>query len=141
MKKLLSVTTILCAISFPMAASANTAANVPSSYVEQAISRLPADKAEEFRDRMQQAHEDNQDLYNQAHQLREDLHTILTADNFDKDAFIAKSEELRQVHNKIGANLDGAFAEGVADLTPDDRMKLARAMEHEKKAHKAKAAQ
>src|SRR5579884_2627059 len=135
MKKLITITALFCAFSLPSAALAH--GSMQSGYLEQALSTLPQEKAEDFRDAMQQAHEENKELYGQAHQLRQDMRRILTAPDFDADAFTAKSEELRQVHDQITENLDDAFAQAAEDLSPRERMKLADALE---RAHEEKKA-
>lgn len=128
MKKLVMITAALCVLNFPLVATANT--DAPSAYLEQALSKLPQEKAENFRDSMQQAHEENKDLYDQVQQLHEDMHKIMTADKFDEVEFASKSKELRQLHEKIAANLDEGFVHAIADLSPGERKKLARALEH-----------
>jgi len=137
MKRLALITTVLAVLHFPGAAFAQED-NLPRTYMEKAISTLPHDKAEEFRDTLQSAHEENDKLYEQAGQLHTQMHGILAADNFDKDAFIAKSQELRRVHDKIRTNLDEAFADAVSDLSTSQRHTLLAAMEHQgHKVHKA----
>jgi len=137
MKKILTLTTMLCALNLlPAMAFAHGDENLP--FLENAISSLPSDQAEDFRDTLQQAHEDNKDLYDQARDLRKEMHDILIADEFDKDAFLAKSAQLRKVHDTIGANLDDAFADASAELSVKDRQTLASAMEQEHKMNKAK---
>src|SRR5262249_13837015 len=89
MKKILAITALVAGLSLPGIALANTGA--PSPYLEQALSSLPKEKAENFRDAMQQAHDENKDLYGQVHQVREDMHQLLTSDTFDQNAFTAKS--------------------------------------------------
>lgn len=134
MKKFISVAAVLMALQAPALVLAHE--DGPPPMMEKAISKLPPREAEDFRDTMRQAHEDNKDLYEQAKQLHWDMHNILIARDFDKDAFISKSNELRQVHEKIGMNMDQAFAEAVNDLSPRDRMQLAHAMEKDHKMHK-----
>ncbi len=138
MKALLSITALLFALTFSVAATANSRES--HSYMEKAISRLPHDKAEAFHAVMRQAHEQNKDLYDQMHGLHQDLHNILTADTFDRDAFVAKSNEIRELHDKAAANLDAAFASAVAQLSQKERKTVALAMTKEHKAEKAQKA-
>jgi len=139
MKKILvSTTALLFCLTFSTAAMANS--DGASSYMEKAISKLPPDKAAEFHSAMKDAHEQNKELYEQMHALHQDLHNILTADTFDKDAFLAKSREMQQLHDKVAENLDMAFASAIEPLSPKDRNMLALAMtkqHHEKKAQKS----
>jgi len=136
MKKLALVTTVLIALCASPALAHTDGLSTP---MEKAISRLPHDKAEEFRDSLQSAHEENKDLYEQMRQLHRQMHDIMTADTFDEDAFVSKGEELRQTHDKIAENLDAAFAYALSELSPAQRQMMARAFEHQRKAeHKAK---
>ena len=140
MKKLLSATAFaltLALYSFSGTAVANDKENSrPSSPIEKAISKLPKDKADNFRATMKQAHKDNQDDYAKIHQAHHDLHEILTADTFDQDGFIEKSRELRKLHDEVSTNLDAAFASAISKLSTSERLTLAKAMEqgHSKKA-------
>lgn len=136
MKKLLATTALVLSLTASTAALAASPA-AQQSYMEKAIATLPKDKAEKFDDALDEAHEQNKDMYEQIHQLHQQLHDILVADTFDANAFTAKSEELRQLHDKMGANLDKAFATGAADLTPAERTKLASAMENTQAAQHA----
>lgn len=102
-----------------------TADTGKQGFLEQALSGLPQDKAQNFEDTMQQAHDANKDLYSQSHKLHEDMHNLLTADKFDQKAFDAKSKELRQVKEKIEKNLDDAFAKAASKLSQSDRQQLA----------------
>ncbi len=134
MRKFALVTVALIALQLPMSVLADDA---PSSPMEQAISTLPQDKAQGFRDSLQSAHEENAPLYQKAQHLHAQLHDILAADNFDRNAFTAKNKELRKVHDKIHANLDDAFADGLSNLSTSDRQKLLAALEQQHTANKA----
>ncbi len=138
MKKLILITAMLGVLHLPTLAFANDGDGLPPTLMEKAISKLPSDKAEQFRDALQSAHEENAPLYDQAKQLHTQIHDILAADNFDRDAFNAKNQELRQVHDKIRTNLDDAFGAAVSDLSTSERQTLLTALEHqEHKVHKA----
>src|ERR1700677_1729174 len=101
----------------------------PNTPMEKAISALPHDKAETFRDSLQSAHEENEGLYKQEQQLRSQIHDILAADDFNKDAFNTKSQELRQLHDKIRTNLDEAFGDAVSNLSAAERKTLVASLE------------
>lgn len=138
MKRLTLITAMLVVLHFPVPAFAHDEDSLPPTLMEKAISKLPHDKAEGFRDELQSAHEENENLYEQARQLHVQLHDILAADSFDRGAFNAKSQELRQLHDKIRTNLDEAFADAVSELSTSDRQTLLAALEHqEHKVHKA----
>jgi len=135
MKKLLSIAAFLFITTFSGMALAGS--DMQSSSIEKAISKLPKQEAQEFRDTIQQAHEQNKPLYEQAQALHKDMHDIMNASgDFDEDAFVAKSSELRQVHDKIGKNLDVAFASAVAKLSEKERKMLSHTMEQAHEMHK-----
>jgi len=135
MKKLLPIAAFLFITAFSGVALAGP--DMQSSYMEKAISKLPKQKAQEFRDTMQQAHEENESLYKQARGLHQDMHNIMNASGtFDEDAFVAKSSELRELHEKIGENLDKAFASAVKALSEKERKMLSHNMEQAHEMHK-----
>ena len=136
MKKLLSATALVLALTFTGTALAHSS-DAADSYMEKAIAKLPPQKAQEFREAMNDAHEQNRDLYEQIHQLHVQLHDILVADKFDAEAFTAKSAELRELHEKMGTNLDKSFASSAAGLTPNERAMLAKAMDSKDAAEHA----
>lgn len=145
MKKILSTTAILLTLSFSSAALASSewygkeGQEMPS-YMEDAIGKLPKDDAAQFRDIMKDARENNKDLQAQIENLHGDLHAILTSETFDKAAFIAKRQEVQQVHNQMENNMCEAFASAVDDLTLEERVTLTRALHHghEMQNHKHK---
>jgi len=140
MKNLLSTTALLIVLSFSGAAFAHTdeKGKENNAYIEQAIAKLPADDAAQFRDTMKQAHEKNMAIYDQIHELHDDLDDIVAAKTFDEDAFRAKSAKLREVYETMRENTDDAFASAVAHLSQDERKTVAAAMAypHKKHAHK-----
>jgi uncharacterized membrane protein len=141
MKNLLLTTTILIAFGFSGAAfAANTAAknSENNAYVEQAITKLPAKDAAQFRDTMKQAHEKNMAIYDQVHSIHDDMEAILVAESFDKDAFRAKSKQLQDVYDTMRANMDDAFVSAVAKLSQDERKTIATAMAYPHTKHASK---
>jgi len=108
------------------------------SYMEKAINKLPPDKAAAFHATMQEAHDNNKDLYDQMHGLHQNLHNILIASTFDKDAFIAKSREMQKLHDEVADNLDVGFASALEPLSQKERRMLAHAMTKQHAAEKVK---
>ena len=141
MKKLLSATLLVSAMAFSSAALAHSewygkeGQDEKPSYMEHALSRLPADKAADFRDTMKGAHEDNRILQERLHRLHGDLHAILTAPTFDENAFLAKRAEIQQVHDKMENNRTEAFTVAVSELSQDERVTLTRALDHAHHGH------
>jgi uncharacterized membrane protein len=141
MKILLSTTALLLTLGFSSAALANSdwygkeGQDVTPSYMERAICKLPKTDAAQFRDTMKEAREANKPLQEQVEKLHGDLHAILTADIFNKDTFIAKRNDIQQLHDKMEANMTEAFASAVANLNQEERVTLARALSHEHAKH------
>jgi hypothetical protein len=90
---------------------------------------------------MKEAHEQNKGLYEQMHGLHKDLHKILNANTFDKDAFIAKSKEMQQLHDKVADKLDTAFASAIEPLSQKERHMLSVAMAKEHEAERGQKTQ
>lgn len=97
-------------------------------FMEEALSQLPEKDAEKFRDTMRQAHEKNRAIHEQMRQLHEELHRIMTAEKFDKSAFIAKNNELKQMQDMMFSNMTEAFAAALSGLSQGERKTLADAM-------------
>ena len=141
MKTLLSTTALLLTLSFSGTALANSewygkeGQDMSPSYMEKAICKLPKEDAAQFRDTMKEARENNKDLQEQIGKLHGDLHDILTAETFDKAAFLAKRKDLQQLHDKMETNMTEAFASAVGDLTQDERVTLTRSMDRSRAKH------
>jgi len=141
MKTLLTTTALLLTLSFPSIVLANSewygkeGQDMSPSYMEGAICKLPKDDAAQFRDTMKEARENNKDLQMQVEKLHGDLHAILTAPTFDKDAFLAKRKDLQQLHDQMETNMTVAFASAVDGLSQEERITLTRALHHEHSKH------
>jgi len=144
MKNLLSTTALLVVLSFSGAAIAHADGQVKDgvpSYMDEAITKLPEKDATQFRDTMKQAHEKNMAISSQVHALHDDIDGIMVAKTFDKEAFLAKSEKLREVYQEMRTNTDEAFASAAAQLSQKERKTLATAMAypHDKRKEAAKS--
>jgi len=141
MKNLYSTTALLLALSIASApftyanAHEKDGHNGVPSYLEGAIAKLPKKDAAQFRNTMQQAHKKNMAIANQIHMLHDELDAILIAEPFDKEAFRAKSKELRQVYETMRANMDDAFAAAAAQLSQEERKELVAAMAYPHTKH------
>ena len=100
------------------------------TYMNDALSQLPKQKAADFRDTMSAAQENNKDLQEQLYRLHDSLHAILVAPTFDRDAFLNKRAEIQRVHDQMETNRTEAFASAVSDLSQQERMTLTRALHH-----------
>jgi len=141
MKKLLSTTAIILTLSFSSTALANSdwygkeGQDANPSCMENALGKLPKDDAAQFRTTMKAARENNKALEEQIGNLHGDLHAILTAPTFDKDAFLAKRKDIQQLHNQMETNMTVAFASAVDGLSQEERVTLTRALHHEHAKH------
>lgn len=132
MKKLLSTGMLAFTITLSGAALAHTdwygkeGQDEKPSYMENALSKLPTQKAADFRNTMVESDEENKDAQEQIYRLHSDLHAILTAPVFDKKAFLAKRADLQKLHGKIEENKAEAFAAAASELSQTERTTLAR---------------
>jgi uncharacterized membrane protein len=136
MKKLLSTGVLALSITFSGAAQAHMdwygkeGQDEKPSYMENALSKLPPQKASDFRDTMKESDEENKNSQEQVYRLHNDLHAILTAPVFDRNAFLAKRADLQKLHEKMEENRADAFAAAVSDLSQAERVTLTRDLHH-----------
>ncbi len=132
MKKLLCATALTCVLSF---SAAGALAHEPKNSKEReamvikASYSLPKKDGEEFRQTVREADEENLNLEQQVALGHADLYDMLTAPDFDRNAFVAKSAEVRKAQEQMHANRDEAFAAAVAQLSPEERTTLANALD------------
>jgi len=97
MRKLLTTTALVLSLASAGVASANTDGHKGHHdgppFMQEALAKLPADKAAAFRDTMKQSREQNKGSFEQLHKLHKEMQAILTASSFDKNAYLAKSAE------------------------------------------------
>lgn len=145
MRHVLSSTVLVFAMAFSGAAFAHSewygkeGQDEKESYMENALSKLPAKDAAEFRKTMKESREENKDLQEQVYRLHGDLHAILTAPNFDKHAFLAKRAQLQKLHEEMEDSRTEAFAFAISGLSQDERVTLTRALDHGKNHHRHSA--
>lgn len=85
---------------------------------------LPPEKKEILHHAMEQAKAENKPLFEQARQLHAELKAIVTAPEFDKDKFLAKTREIQDIKNKMHTNMDNAFVSVADKFTPEERGKI-----------------
>ncbi len=145
MKRLLSTTVLVLTMTFSGAALANSdwygkeGQDEKPSYMNTALAKLPAKKAAEFRNTMKELHEDNKVFQAQLYKLHGDLHNILTAPTFDKEAFLEKRAEVQQVHDRMETNRTEAFAAAVSELSQNQRITLTRALHQDRSIRKKRS--
>jgi len=133
MKHLLSTTALVLTLAFSGMAYAHDGHDGhdgPPPPFEAGLSKLPQKDADAFRATMKASHEKDKALFEQMHKLHDELHDIMTAETFDKGAFIAKSKELNVLHDKMHAHMTEAFATALSQLSQDERKTMADAMKH-----------
>ena len=135
MKKLLTTTALVLSLSFSGLAYANDGPH--GGFMKEVLSKLPAEKADAFRNILKEGREKNAGLREQTKKLHDELYTIITAPKFNKTTFLAKKEELRTLHDKMAKSKDAAFANALAGLTQEERTSVADGMRamHEKYKH------
>ena len=84
---------------------------------------------------MKDVRENNKELQVQIEGLHGDIHAILTATTFDKDAFLAKRRSLQQVHDQMETNMTVAFTSAVDGLTQEELVTLTRSLHHGRSKH------
>jgi len=88
--------------------------------------RLDEKEAALCHDAMKQAFERDKASFEKMHELHEKLHAVLTAKDFDKQAFLSLSGEMQQQHDQIMQHHAEAFAEVAGKLTPEERERIFR---------------
>ena len=147
MKKILSAILLASTLAYSSAALAHSewygkeGQDEKPSYMEDAICKLPKQKAADFRATMKETQEENKDMKEQVYRLHGDLHAILTAPDFDKRAFLAKRQEIQKLYDEMEENRADAFASAVSQLSQKERLTLTRALHHDHVKHNKHHAQ
>ncbi len=137
MNKLLSTTALVLSLTFSGMAHAAPDGDKPhgARFMEEAISKLPPQKAEAFRNTLKQAHEKGKESREQSKKLHEELRAIMTAEKFDKSAYLAKTEELRVLREKKYKAKSAALATALSALTQEERTTIADNMRKKHERH------
>jgi Spy/CpxP family protein refolding chaperone len=106
-------------------AAAADAAKKPHR-MEETVSKLPEAKQKIVREAMEKARAQNKELWAQSKKLRDEHKAILTAEKFDKAAYLAKAKEMSDLRSKMADNRNEAFASIAGQLTPEERLALVR---------------
>lgn len=142
MNKLLSAGLIAASLAFSGGAIADEGYEGKSGgkalYMQEALSKLPAEKAKAFRDTLTQAREQNKPQLAEIRKLRDEQRALIAAPKFDTAAYLAKSAEMDKIHATMRGNLSQAFANAIGKLSPEERKALAEGMERAKEKRRAK---
>lgn len=92
------------------------------------MKRVSADKMKTYSSALANAKAKNETIKPQVAKLRQDLKTIIVSPNFDKAAFIAKSNEIENLTEQMHKNTSEATASALTQFTPEERQVLSRSM-------------
>jgi len=96
----------------------------PKQKSEQTPAQLSPEKAKQYNDTMQLAADSNKELRAQIHKAHEEADAIMSAEKFDKKAFLAKAAELDQLYGKMRATMNDAFVSVAEKFSQEDRKTL-----------------
>jgi len=125
--KLLLATILASTMLSPLtyAQQSAAAAPKPAATAQQPLAAvLPADELALFKKAAGQIRRNNAPLRAQVRKLRQELSAIVTADKFDKNAFIAKTGEIQKISAQMYNNWVSGTAAFLAKLTPAERQAL-----------------
>lgn len=97
-------------------------------HMKEVISQLPEAKQELFREQMESQREAFKGKRDQIKTLHGELKAIVTAETFDKSAFLAKHKEIDALKSQSKAARHASFADLLAQLTPEERKIVADGM-------------
>ena len=95
--------------------------------LEKESSTLPPEKSKLYNETMKKAIEDSFDARKQIRKAYEEADALLTAEKFDKAAFLAKAAEIDDRYNKSRAKLNEAFASAINGFTQEERKEVLKA--------------
>jgi Spy/CpxP family protein refolding chaperone len=96
---------------------------------------LPDAKRELLHNTMKAAFEKNKGLMDQMHKLHEKMHAIVSADNFNPQAFESTSAQIEKLHDRIHKIRTDAFASIANQFTPEEREMILRHHHHHHHGH------
>ena len=105
----------------PAAAASSPAVAKAKSPRDEMLSQLPPEKAKAYQDAIDQLHAKNKPLHEQVDKLQQDISALMTADNFDKSAYLAKNAELNKTYEQMHANTAETIAGLAEKFTADER--------------------
>lgn len=100
----------------------------PPPHVQEALAKLPADKAKQVGDTLHSLRESRKADWESFKAHHQAMRAMLTAESFDKAAYMAKAKELDALHSAKKLNYHATIADLAAELSPEERKILAEAM-------------
>ncbi len=140
MRKLLATAAMIMAVTTG-AAFAETTAPAHEGFdrkarFEETLSKLPKDKAELVRSSFKAQHETSRAEHEKLKAIRDKQKAIMTADKFDKNAFLANAQEAQAIRDTMQQKRTQAFAEVLSQLNPAERKILADSMHRRGMRHR-----
>jgi len=108
-------------------ASSSSSKSAQKEKVQMDSAKLSPEKAKLYNDTMQKAIDDNKEVREQIHKAFQEADNIMTAEKFDKAAFLAKAKELDQLYAKMRDKNNEAFVSVVEKFSQEDRKILLKA--------------
>lgn len=106
--------------------------------VEAAIAKLPADKAALVKTYFETQKTNGKASFEQTRALRKEMREMLTAPQFDKEAYLAKSRQVQELQAKSQSDRAQALADVASKLNQQERAALMDAMKPHKGGHRGK---
>jgi Spy/CpxP family protein refolding chaperone len=134
MKKLLATTALILTLNIGGVALAQPDGHAggghgfPPPQLQEAIAKLPADKAKLVTDTMKQMHEKRKAGWEGMKAKRDEMRTLMLAEPFDKAAYLAKAAEVEDARHANATAMHQTIADLAGQLTAEERKTLLDAM-------------
>lgn len=96
--------------------------------IEEALSGLPEDKATLIKTTLSELREEGKSMWSSKKEKRQAMQNLLTAETFDKDAYMAKAKEIQESRASMFLSHQERIAELASQLNAEERAALAKAM-------------
>lgn len=137
MKKILATTAILSTLMLGSVAIAGDHEQCKykhkGEHVKEMLADLPAEKAELIKSFMQEMKEGRKEKWAAMKANRDEMRNLLTAEDFDKGAFISKALEIDALHSKAKLKMSEKVADLAGKLSLEEREVLAKVIERKMK--------
>ncbi len=104
-----------------MLASVAFAESREKAQISAEAATLSPDKAKLYNDTLKAASDSNKDLRDKIHKAHDESDAIMTAEKFDKAAFLAKQAELDGLYSQVRTKMNAAYVSVVEKLKQDER--------------------
>lgn len=130
-RALLSTTALIATLALsPAAYAEDSAQHLKQGFnqrrQQEVLNQLPPEKAKLFKETMGKTREGNQTIYEQIKQQQDALAALLTAEKFDKAAYLAKTAEIDKLYAQMRANTTQAFVSVASQFSVEERKVLAK---------------